>query len=844
MSDARVRVTIDGRDLSVPKGTLIVDAAKKLGIDIPVFCYHPKMKPVGMCRMCLVEVGRPQRDRASGQVVRDAQGQPVMQFSGKLETACTTPVEDGWEIKVDSPLAREGRKQVLEFLLTSHPLDCPVCDKGGECPLQNQTLSQGPGTSRFLYDDKQHLAKKVPLGELIFLDRERCIQCGRCVRFQEEIVDDPVIGFFERGRKLEIVTYSDPGFDSIFSGNTTDLCPVGALTTADFRFGARPWEMNAAASICPHCPVGCNLTLNTRREARSDGREVVKRVMPRQNESVNELWICDKGRFAHHYASGSQRAQRVLRPMIRRQGALVETTWEEALARVSDGLQSAHTSLVGLAGGRGSNEDLFNFRRLVEGLGGTAFLHSSMSGGEWVQKAGLGSGSNLGHLGRGDAVLVVASDLHQEAPVWWLRVKQAAERGAALVVLGARPTRLEKHATHALRHAYGDTEGALLRLLNAVRPRPELAKAPMDETVQAAASALASANRLVVFFGQEGLEFGATEAVARDCVALLSATGHAGKPDCGLVPVWPQGNVQGAWDVGLWPDPDRLRQAFTSAKALLVMAADPLGDSPGLAAALPAGCFVVVQELAMTETARRADVVLPAQSFVERQGTYTTGERRVQRFYPAIRPQGETLPDYEILARIGRRSGVPLQDDPSVVMQAISAEMPDYSEISYQALAHVEPQWPLAGGDDLYLGGTAYKNFQGLGVALPSAAERGEPLAVNLIDPETDRSRGTGLLLVPIARLLDRGATVLPSALLSQRLADREISLHPDEARRHGLKSGEPAEVQFDGRAYTVQVRVEEQLPMGVALVPRSVGVPIDEPTRVEVNPVRPQVAA
>ncbi len=559
MSDARVRVTIDGRDLSVPKGTLIVDAAKKLGIDIPVFCYHPKMKPVGMCRMCLVEVGRPQRDRASGQVVRDAQGQPVMQFSGKLETACTTPVEDGWVIKVDSALAREGRKQVLEFLLTSHPLDCPVCDKGGECPLQNQTLSQGPGTSRFLYDDKQHLAKKVPLGELIFLDRERCIQCGRCVRFQEEIVDDPVIGFFERGRKLEIVTYSDPGFDSIFSGNTTDICPVGALTTADFRFGARPWEMNAAASICPHCPVGCNLTLNTRREARSGGREVVKRVMPRQNESVNELWICDKGRFAHHYAS---EGQRLLRPMIRRQGALVETTWEEALARVSDGLQSAHTSLVGLAGGRASNEDLFNFRRLVEGLGGTPFLHSNMSGGEWVQKAGLGSDSNLGHLGKGDAVLVVASDLHQEAPVWWLRVKQAVERGAVLVVLGARPTRLEKYATHVLRHTYGDTEGALLRLLNVVRPRPELARAPMDETVQAAASALASANRLVVFFGQEGIDFGATEAVARDCVALLSATGHAGKPDCGLVPVWPQGNVQGAWDVGLWPDPDRLRQAF------------------------------------------------------------------------------------------------------------------------------------------------------------------------------------------------------------------------------------------------------------------------------------------
>jgi len=301
--------------------------------------------------------------------------------------------------------------------------------------------------------------------------------------------------------------------------------------------------------------------------------------------------------------------------------------------------------------------------------------------------------------------------------------------------------------------------------------------------------------------------------------------------------------VQGAWDLGLWPDPDRLRQAFASAKALLVMAADPIGDDPALAADLPAGCFVVVQELTMTDTARRADVVLPAQSFVERQGTFTTGERRVQRFYPAIRPQGEALPDFEILARIGRRAGVHLHDEPSEVMQAIAAEQPDYSEITYQALSEVEPQWPPSGGDDLYLGGTAYKNFQGLGVALSSAAERGEPLAVHLLDPQADPSRGTGLLLVPVARLLDRGATVQPSKLLSQRMADREIRLHPDEAQRHGLKTGESAEVHLDGRAFAVQVRTEATLPLGIALVPRSVGVPIDEPRRVEVSPIRARVA-
>jgi len=421
MSAAPVRLTIDGRPVDVPAGTLLVDAAKQVGIDIPVFCYHPKLDPVGMCRMCLVEIGRPQRDRTTGEPARDANGQPLLSFSGKLETACTTPVEAGWQVRSASELAIEGRRQIVEYLLTSHPLDCPVCDKGGECPLQNLTLAHGPGKSRFLFDDKIRLDKHVPLGELVFLDRERCIQCGRCVRFQEEVADDPVIGFFERGRKLEIVSFSQPGFDSIFSGNSTDICPVGALTTADFRFGARPWEMNAAASICPHCPVGCNLMVNTRREAKSGGNLVIKRVMPRQNEQVNEIWICDKGRFGYAFADSPER---VTRPMVRRDGTLVKTTWEEALEAVAIGLRGAGKDLIAVAGGRASNEDLFNFRTLVERLDGMLVLDEPMPGGERV---GLGPGSDLGHLGPRDAVVVVASDLHEEAPIWWLRLKQAAD---------------------------------------------------------------------------------------------------------------------------------------------------------------------------------------------------------------------------------------------------------------------------------------------------------------------------------------------------------------------------------------------------------------------------------
>src|SRR5512143_3328410 len=253
-------------------------------------------------------------------------GAPKIQFLPKLETACTNKVEEGMVVLTQSAKAVDGQKSTLEFLLTSHPLDCPICDKGGECPLQNLTLAHGPGKSRFLYDEKKHLAKQYPLGELIWLDRERCIQCARCIRFQDEIAGDPVLGFEQRGRSMQIISLSEPGMDSVFSGNTTDICPVGALTTADFRFGARPWELMATASICAECPVGCNVTYNTRREASADGRIVIKRVMPRQNEQVNEIWICDKGRFTYHYTESKER---LTQPLVRKGSELLPATWEE-----------------------------------------------------------------------------------------------------------------------------------------------------------------------------------------------------------------------------------------------------------------------------------------------------------------------------------------------------------------------------------------------------------------------------------------------------------------------------------------------------------------------------------
>lgn len=839
MSESEVTLTIEGRQVSVPPGTLLVDAAKKAGIYIPVFCYHPKLDPVGMCRMCLVEIGRPKRDRGSGDYIRDQSGQVIIEFGPNLETACTTPVGEGWVVRTASEKALAGQADIVEFLLTSHPLDCPVCDKGGECPLQELTMDFGAGKSRFHYSDKMHLGKHVPLGDLIYLDQERCIQCARCTRFQQELADDPVIGFEERGRKLQIVTYSDPGFDSYFSGNTTDICPVGALTTADFRFEARPWEMKAAASICPHCPVGCNTMINTRRQPNAEGRVTVQRVLPRQNEQVNEIWLCDKGRFAHHYGDSQDRLRT---PLVRRDGVLVETTWEEAIERAAEGLAAAADSVVGLAGGRLSNEDYFAFAGALRGTGGRAILADSMPGGDLVAQFAPAPGTNLGDVGAGDAVLVIASDLHEEAPIWWLRLKGAAERGAELVVANARETRLDKYAQHRLRYSYPGAAECALGLLQAISGAAALADyRSQDPEVAAAAKTLAEADNLLVFYGREGQSYAAGEALAQACSRLVSTCGQLGEPNNGLAAVWPHNNTQGAWDMGLRPEPQGAAAALAGAQALWLLAVDPIGDDPQLEGILEQASFVVLQELYRTPTAERADVVLPAQSHLEREGTFTSGERRLQRFYPVLPATGEARPDWKIAVQLAAAMGVKLEGRaPATVFGEIAASIPGYEELTYGDLAQAQAQWPRVGGEDLYFGGTSFTNQQGLGVQLPPLAVReGRRPESEEFDWQGALSeRPDGLLLIPIDRLYDRGLTVRASEVLEPRLAGQRLEISPQDAESLGVQNGTLLELRRDGGDLSLEANVRPEVPAGAVLLPRSLGIPLDGPEPVELGAV------
>ncbi|MBK7897415.1 MAG: NADH-quinone oxidoreductase subunit NuoG [Anaerolineaceae bacterium] len=830
MSD-QVNLTIDGVELSVPNGTLVVDAAKMIENPIPVFCYHPKMAPVGMCRMCLVEIGLPVRDRNSGEPVLNDDGTPQVSFRG-LQTACTVQVSEGMVVRTTTEVVTKAREDVIEFLLTSHPLDCPICDKGGECPLQNLTMEHGKGTSRMDYSLKMKLDKHVPLGELIYLDRERCIQCGRCVRFQEEIVDDPVIRFHNRGRSLEIVTMSDPGFDSYWSGNTTDICPVGALTTADFRFGARPWELTPVATLSPHCPSGANMTFSTRREAKSGGRSVIKRIMPRQNEPVNEIWISDRDRFVHHFADAPDRLKK---PLMRKNGQLVEVEWGEALDAVAGKLQQSGTAVAGLSGDRVSNEDMFLFQKLFrQGLKShnIDLANRRLAGGDVVAKVGISQGSNLLNLGQGDAIVVIASDLHEEVPVWWLRVKQAAQRGAELVILNLRPTRLDECSRNVIHYQPGQAIATLRQLVNDAK----VAAADADNSpIKAAADVIMQANNVVAFYGAEGLTYAETDAVARLLANLLlikNEEAYAGRPNNGLIPVWPHNNTQGAWDMGIHPalEPGykpaakpgmRANEVYAAAqtgalKALFLLAADPIGD--GLMAGRGQLDFLVVQELFLTETAAQADVVLPAQSWAEREGTFTSGERRVQRYYPAIQPVGEARPDWQILAQIGERVGL---EKPafaaSLVFRDLAKAVPQYKGMDYRALARVEKQWPDVGGDDLYYGGNAYENRVGLGMQWPAAAESGAVDHFEVAD--VDSELPGKVVVVRTAALFTPGTLINHTELLQARMAQPTLIIQAADAAKLQLAQGEKVMVEVAGRGVETAVRLSEDTPEGVALL-------------------------
>ncbi|GAP62219.1 hypothetical protein ARMA_0642 [Ardenticatena maritima] len=861
-----VTIYIDGQPVQAPAGTPIVEAAKAAGIEIPVFCHHSKLTPVGMCRMCLVRVGTPARTR-TGELELDENGNPVIRWFPRLMTGCTTPITEGMHVEVNIPEVQDAWRGTLEFLLTSHPLDCPVCDKGGECPLQDLTFAYGPDLSRFYKPYKLHFEKPIPLSELIWLDRERCIYCSRCIRFCDEIANDPVLDFADRGRGQHIVSVSDVPFDSYFSGNTTDICPVGALTTEDFRFKARVWELNNVPSVCPHCPVGCNIVIG---ERAGD----IKRIMPRQNEWVNEIWMCDKGRFGHHFVRAEDR---LTTPLIKGEdGQFREATWPEALDYVANRLSAVIATegplaVGGIAGGRAANEDLYLFVKLFRDVLGSPNIDHRIA---WpvgtgieqaVAEVGLTSESNLNALGKGATILMLGTDVNEAQPVTYLRVRKARRSGAHVVVAQARRVKEHAEATHTLDYRVGGEAHAVVALLKAVLARLDepfgaykkldgkddvlaalealsqedlLAQAGLTaEAVEAAAEAIASAEHLVVMVGREALVGAGVNAttLVDAVVALLTATGKAGQPNSGLVALWPHNNTQGANDMGVLPhllpgyepaeaigaDIDAMLTGAAGLKAMYIMAADPVRDRPSSRAVLENLDFLVVQDLFLTETAQLADVVLPAAAFAERDGTYTSYERRVQRFDEALEPPGDAMPDWWILAQLASRfdAAWPLYTLADDVMQEIAKQVKRYKKMTYDNLEGEPVVWSTtADRHHIYTGTATLNSWFGRQWEVEAEARRPK-FALRWHDLQAVED-AEGFRVVPQTRLYDNGTLIRRSTLLDQRRARPEVVLSAADAERLGVQDGDVVRLVRDGVQVEAPARIGKGVQPGVVVVP------------------------
>jgi NADH-quinone oxidoreductase subunit G len=712
-----VRVTIDGRSVEVPKGTGLVESAAAAGIEIPVFCYEPRLgAPVGACRMCLVEV----------------EGMP------KLQAGCTLTAQDGLVVHTAATSQRsaEGQNATLEFILINHPLDCPVCDKGGECPLQDLTFRYGPGSTRMEFP-KRTVEKPIPVSPTIALDRERCILCYRCTRFSEGVAEDGQLVAVNRGAHSEIATFDDEPYRGRFSGNVIELCPVGALTSTQYRFQARPWEIQDVPTVCGLCPVGCNVSATTR-----EGK--VKRILSRNHPEVDGGWICDKGRFTYPHLYADDRLRDPLRRVPMR--GLEEISWNDALDEAERLLRAGGARTVVALSGSETVEVAYGLAKLVRhGLG----AHNAILPEETASELAAFR-LPLAAIESAELVVVVGEDaIVERAPVVELWIKAARRRGAEVVVCGPSPTQTALERCHELALP-GDALGERLR----------------------------RAERAVLIWSGTGDRGGAQLA------ALAAELGLDGRPGCGAFHMPATANGRGvaeAWSAAADADesnPDPI--------GLLIVSGDEAAADPGVRALAERAEAVIAITMFHGLVGGWADLVLPATSYLERDGTMMNLEGRLQRVRRAVVPP---CPD-EIgwLSKLAERFGVELSPYASNVFAEVSARI--FGDVPFGEAGEHAPLGPRAP----------------LNGSRPSFTP-GQPVA-----------GGAGLRLLRYRPLFSGPAVERVPELQFQRPA-AEIELSHDDARRRGIANGAEVTVSTNEAALRLRARVNRRLPAGLARV-------------------------
>ncbi len=837
-------VTIDGKTIAVEPGSTIIQAADALGIYIPRFCYHPKLSVVAQCRQCMVEIQQPA---------------PPPGVAPRPFTACSTPVADGMVVSTTSEVAVQAQKGVVEFLLLNHPLDCPICDQGGECPLQDITMSFGKSITRSEF--VRRIYPKLEISAYIEPEMNRCVHCTRCMRFSEEIDGASEFGFVDRGDRTMVDTYHglDVSVKSTVSGNVIDLCPVGALTNKPYRFKARVWEMEETEVPCLLCPVQCSSAIWTREND-------IKRVTAGRNEAVNETWICDAGRWGMEFVGSPNRLRT---PEAGPAQARTEKTWEETLTQTVETLRrvrDAHgpEAVAGIGGARSTNEAAYLFQKMLRGVLGTNHVDARTqpldlaTTDAYIRARGY-PGLSLGFedLEKSPAAFVLGADLFYEHPILALRLRKAVQAGGRLVLAHPRRVSVNTPVAVRLQYAPGAERALMLGLWAALKEggadlsQPPGAEAPLGALAETAGVGSDDLRRAAEIIGAAGgctllMGPGVGDASAAPLFAGLESALPGARG--GYLHTGP--NLQGAMDMGCLPyafpgyrpvgrdnalfeagvlrypewtglDAQGILAAVREGriKALYLMGADPVRDFPdpeAVRVALDGLEFLVVQDSLPNFSAAYADVVLPVGAPTEIEGTVTGVGCHVQALDVAVRPSAGVRPDWEIIGELMSRFGSPTRIDGLAAVQAeIEKVIPAYAGIGN--------------------GGPERGGFRWAAEAPPSEGAAPGPSGVRGAGgggggsaAVTSGARGLRLLTSPM--LFSTGAMAAESKAIQAAGPQAYAEIHPDAAAALGVSEGEVVNLSSPRGKISVPVRVDRKTPPGAVYVPSGAG---DSPSNV-----------
>ena len=790
-----VPITVNGEVFYAAPGRNLIDACEDAGVYVPRFCYHPRMTPVGMCRMCLIEV-----DTGRGPA---------------LTPSCMLTVSDGMVVETETEAVKKAQDGVLELLLINHPLDCPVCDKGGECPLQDQTMSYGPGESRFV-EEKRHFEKPIPISDTVYLDRERCILCDRCTRFAAEVAGDPLIHFMGRGNQTEVNTFPDDPFSSYFSGNTVQICPVGALTAKPYRFKARPWDLSEVASTYPNA-MGDRITIQS-------SRNEVLRYLGVDSDAVNWGWLTDRDRFSFE---ATMSEQRLTAPLMRGDGLgnvddggdeLVATTWAVALQRLVTALEDADNnagpeSVAVLGGAQLTNEGQYAWARFAKGVIGTDSIDAQMGDGLPADIVASMPRTTISQAcAKGGTIVLLSGDPKEELGSLYLRLRHAVVHdGATLIELTPNETGLTKHAAHSVRVRPGEVASVAAALVTGTG----------GDELAAASAAITGADSVSVICGRTSLADNASLTV--DAINTFASLDTVR-----FLPALRRSNVHGAIDLGLTPGMlpgrtslDAARAAFTAAwgpvpakagrdtagiladaaagkiAVLFLLGADPLADFPdpelAKAALDGAGLVISIDPFVNESAAYGADIVMPAAAFGEVDGSHTNLEGRITPLRQKVTPPGTARPDWMIAAELAMRLGKDMGfASVADITNEIAAVSPMHANADAAAI-------DAASDGVLVSGGPAWTD-QGA----PTPAPAYDRYSFRLVVDRTMYDGGTQTTMCPsIAELSKPGAVRISST----------------EASKLGVRDGAIVRISSQRASVEGPVVIDDRVASGIAAV-------------------------